>query len=406
MIVIGLTGGIGTGKSTVSGFLAELGAAVIDADKLGHELYRPHGEAWQEVVAAFGREILDPDGQINRPRLGQIVFRGPESLKRLNSIMHPRMRRLAAERLEEFRRQGVKLAVLEAAILIEANWTDLADQVWAVVAPEDVVVERLVRNKGLSAEQVKARIHAQLSAEERIKRARVVIYTNCDLDEVRWKVRLHWQHLVAGQASLPVGSALKEKIKQVLSGRVSKHIDDPKVRRSAVLLPLFEKQGQYYLLFTRRTEGVNYHKGQISFPGGRHEHQDKTELQTALREGFEEIGLRPEDVEILGKLDDMPTVVSNFIIAPFVAIIPGDYNFVTDPVEVKEIICVPLSAFWKDTRFWIETARQGRPRPTFFWDYKGQVIWGATGLILKSFLDLILPPPYLAEVQNEMKPKL
>ena len=396
VIVIGLTGGIGTGKSTVSGFLAELGAAGLDADKLGHELLRPHSDVWQEVVAAFGRGILAPDGQIDRAKLGQVVFQDSQALKRLNSIMHPRMYKLAAERLEGWRKQGVALAVLEATLLIEANWIPLADQVWVTVAPEDVVVERLGRNKGISPEDVRSRIRSQMSAAERIKHARVVIHTDCSLEELRSRVRVHWQHLMASQEGLPGGLELKQRIKQVLSERVKKRLEDRRLRRSAVLLPLFEQEGQYCLVFTRRTEEVNYHKGQISFPGGAISSQDKTAQEAALRESSEEIGLRPEDVEILGELDDMYTVASNFIITPFVALVPGSYHFVPNPAEVKNILSIPLNAFWKEARFWLEGGEvRGQNITAHFFEYQGQVVWGATARILKGFLDLLIPPPQL-----------
>ena len=401
MIVIGITGGIGTGKSTVSGFLAELGAAVIDADKLGHELLQPHSDAWPDLVSAFGRDILNTGDQIDRAKLGQIVFGNPQALQKLNDIMHPRMYQLAAERIEGLRKQGVSLVVLEAALLIEANWIPLVDQVWVTIASEEVVVERLGKNKGIAPEDVRARIRSQLSAAERIKHARVVLYTDCSLERLRTRVRLHWQHLMASQMELPGGPELKQIIKQALSKRVKKRIDDSRRRRSAVLMPLFERDGQYCLLFTRRTDEVNYHKGQICFPGGGISSQDKTAQETALRESFEEIGIRPEDVEILGELDDMYTVASDFIITPFVGVIPGSYHFVSNPTEVKEILSIPLNAFWKETRFWLEGSSligsngAAHPYDAHFFEYQCNVVWGATARILKGFLDMLLPPPKL-----------
>ena len=396
MIVIGITGGIGTGKSTVSGFLAELGAAVIDADKLGHELLQPHSDAWPDLVSAFGRDILAPEDQIDRARLGQIVFGNPQALQKLNNIMHPRMYRLAAERIEGLRKQGVSLVVLEAALLIEANWIPLVDQVWVTVATEEVVVERLGKNKGIAPDDVRVRIHSQLSAAERIKYSKVVINTDCSLEELRSRVRLHWQFLIASQGKLPNSFELKQRIKQVLSGRDPKRLRNTTLKRAAVLMALFERGGEYHVLFTRRTEEVNYHKGQISFPGGSISSQDKTALDTALRESYEEIGLRPEDVEILGDLDDMYTVSSNFIVTPFVAIVPAEYNYVPNPAEVKEILSIPLNAFWRETRFWLEASSlRGHAMTAYFFEYKGQVIWGATARILKGFLDLLVPPPQL-----------
>lgn len=195
MKVIGLTGGIGSGKSTVSQYLAELGAVVIDADKVGHQAFKPDTEAWHEVVAAFGRQVVAPSGEIDRQKLGGIVFGNPESLARLNRIMHPKMHDMMAAQIEEYRRQGVDVVVIEAAILLEANWTPLVDEVWVTVAGEAAVLERLKAQRGMEAEQTLARIRSQLTTEERVKQADVVISNDGDLDEVKAKVRELWQRL-------------------------------------------------------------------------------------------------------------------------------------------------------------------------------------------------------------------
>ncbi|MCJ7743038.1 MAG: dephospho-CoA kinase, partial [Dehalococcoidales bacterium] len=115
--VIGLTGGIGSGKSTVSQYLKELGAVIIDADKVGHEAFEPGTEAWREAVATFGRDIVTPNGEIDRKKLGAIVFDSPPALMQLNRIMHPKMRDMMKAQIDEYRRQGVAVVVLEAAIL-------------------------------------------------------------------------------------------------------------------------------------------------------------------------------------------------------------------------------------------------------------------------------------------------
>jgi dephospho-CoA kinase len=195
MKVIGLTGGIGSGKSTVSRFLAELGAVIINADKVGHEAYKPDTEVWREVVAAFGEQILTPSGDIDRKKLGEIVFGNAEALARLNQIMHPRMYDMVKAQLEEHQRQGVDVVVLEAPLLIDAGWTSLVDEVWVTVASESTVLRRLKEQVGLSEQQVLARIHSQLSSEERVKHADVVINNDGDLDELRAKVDKLWQGL-------------------------------------------------------------------------------------------------------------------------------------------------------------------------------------------------------------------
>jgi dephospho-CoA kinase len=194
--VIGLTGGIGTGKSTVTQMLAKLGAAVIDADKVGHQIYLPDLPAWREIVDTFGAEVLNTDRTINRQALGKIVFADPEGLRRLNRIVHPKMFDRMVELIAEVRAQGsVKAVVVEAAVLIEANWTPLVDQVWVVVASEAVVVERLAKQRHLSPEQVRTRIAAQLPDDERLKHAQVVIRNDGSLEDVRDAVQRAWDQL-------------------------------------------------------------------------------------------------------------------------------------------------------------------------------------------------------------------
>ena len=198
MKVIGLTGGIGSGKSTVSQFLAKLGAVIIDADKVGHEAFEPDTELWQGVVATFGRQILTPKGDIDRGKLGKIVFGSSESLAWLNRIMHPRMYVMVKAQLEEYRRQGVDVVVLEAPLLLEAGWTPLVDEVWIVIAPEATVLKRLQERTGLSEPESLARIHSQMSNEERVKQADVVINNDCDLADLKARVSELWQRLNTG----------------------------------------------------------------------------------------------------------------------------------------------------------------------------------------------------------------
>jgi dephospho-CoA kinase len=201
MFVIGLTGGIGSGKSTVSDMLRAKGAAVVYADLLGHEVYRPDTAVWGEVVAAFGREVLAADGEVDRRKLGSIVFADPEARRRLDAITHPPMRRLMAERLDELRRQGARVAVLEAALLIEAGWVDLTDEVWLTLAPPAVAAQRLMARNGLSREEAEARIASQLSNAERLERANVVIDTDCSLPEVARRVDELWEGLATRLAA-------------------------------------------------------------------------------------------------------------------------------------------------------------------------------------------------------------
>lgn len=195
MKVIGLTGGIGSGKSTVSQFLAELGTVIVNADEIGHQALKPNTEAWHEVVAAFGRQILTTNGNIDRKKLGKVVFGDSESLLRLNRIMHPRMYNMVKARLEGYQGQGVGVVVLEAPLLLEANWTSLVDEIWVTVASESTVLRRLQEKTGLSKSESLARLRSQMSNEERVKHADVIIDTDCDLNELRRKVKELWCRL-------------------------------------------------------------------------------------------------------------------------------------------------------------------------------------------------------------------
>ena len=204
MKVIGLTGGIGSGKSTVSQFLEELGAVIIDADKVGHEAFEPDTESFREVVDAFGEEILNPDGEIDRQKLGKIVFSDPKALTKLNNIVHPRIYELIKARLEDYRRRGVEVVVLEMPLLVEVplsmkagqpTLSDELDEVWVTVAPEAVVLQRLGKKAGLSEPEARARIRSQLPSEERLKHADVVIDTDCSLDELKARVAKLWHAL-------------------------------------------------------------------------------------------------------------------------------------------------------------------------------------------------------------------
>jgi dephospho-CoA kinase len=196
MIVIGLTGGIGTGKSEVARILQGLGATLISADQVGHEAYRPHSEVWQEVVKAFGEEILQPDGEIDRKKLGSIVFSDPQQLVRLNQIMHPRMARMVAQQIEGLRQEGVPVVVVEAALLFEAGWDSLVDEVWTTDSAIEVVISRLQARNGLSEEEIRKRINSQMPAKERLARSDVVIDNSGDVANLERTVQSLWNNRV------------------------------------------------------------------------------------------------------------------------------------------------------------------------------------------------------------------
>jgi dephospho-CoA kinase len=195
MIIIGLTGGILSGKSTVADMLAEKGAVIIDADKIGHEAYKPHTETWQRLVDTFGEWILRRNGEIDRKKLSDIVFSDPASLTLLNQIVHPRMRQMIEDEIEHIRAKDVNVVVLEAAVLIEAKWNDLVDEIWVTVAPEDIIIDRLQNRSGFTEEQARARIRSQLPTEEKVKHADAIIDTNCSLSDVSFRVLELWEQL-------------------------------------------------------------------------------------------------------------------------------------------------------------------------------------------------------------------
>jgi len=182
---------------------------------------------------------------------------------------------------------------------------------------------------------------------------------------------------------------MKQRLKQALSQRQKQHIINAELVRSAVIIPIYDKQGQYHILFTKRTQEVKDHKGQISFPGGAFQKEDGTLVNTALRECAEEIGLVLGDVEILGELDDFVTQASNYIISPFVGFIPWPYQFKMNEEEIEEIIEIPISALLDMGRLREETGIIDDEEVTsFFYHYLGKVIWGATARILHQFLDI------------------
>jgi len=183
--------------------------------------------------------------------------------------------------------------------------------------------------------------------------------------------------------------AMEQRLKQALSRRQKQRITDAGLVPSAVLVPIYCQQEQYCVLFTQRTERMKEHKGQISFPGGARQEGDKTLLDTALRESAEEIGLAPGEVVVLGELDDALTATSNYVISPFVGVIPWPYKFKVDGWETEDIIEVPISALMdKCSRRQETEVIGGREITSYFYHYQGKIIWGATARILHQFLEI------------------
>lgn len=197
LIVIGLTGGIAAGKSTVARHLAALGAVVIDADKLGHRVYERGQPAFAEVVAAFGRDVVGSDGEIDRKALGAKVFGDAAALRRLTDIVWPAILVLAKAEIAAARAAAAEVVVLEAAVLIEASWQHAVDEVWAVTVTPDVALARATARDGVDAAAVQARIDAQLDNEARAAHAQVVIDNGGSDAALRSQVDAEWQRLQA-----------------------------------------------------------------------------------------------------------------------------------------------------------------------------------------------------------------
>jgi len=199
MLVIGLAGGIGTGKSEVARFLQELGAVVIDADRVGHEVYTPHTEAWHEIIRTFGRDVLKANGEVDRRKLAALVFGDPQALAQLEAITHPAITERVRERIEELKRQGARVVVLEAIKLTRTAAAELVDEVWVTYSSEERVVERLARRGNLKVEEVKQRIEAQLPFAEMKRAAQVVVENQGSLQELRDRVQSLWESRVKGR---------------------------------------------------------------------------------------------------------------------------------------------------------------------------------------------------------------
>jgi dephospho-CoA kinase len=200
-MIIGLTGGIGAGKSVVGAILTDLGAHVIDTDKVGHRVYEPGSDGWRRLVETFGREIVAADGTIDRKRLGAIVFADAAKRQQLNAIVHPLIFGEIMREISDRRAAGFDgPIVLEAPILLEAKGTGLVDEIWVVTAPRGAVRGRLVGSRAMTDAEIDARVGAQLDDAERRKHADVVIENDGDLVTLRARVEEAWRRLTAPSA--------------------------------------------------------------------------------------------------------------------------------------------------------------------------------------------------------------
>ncbi len=196
--VIGLTGGIASGKSTVARMLAELGAAVIDADQVAREVVRPGQPALEAIVAAFGAAALTPTGELDRKRLAARIFADPAARRRLERITHPRIAEETARRVAELGERGVPVAIYEASLLVEGGMHTGLDGLIVVAAPEDVQRRRMQERDGFSPEEATRRLAAQAPLRDKIAVADYVVDGSTDLETTRAQVAAAWQDIVAG----------------------------------------------------------------------------------------------------------------------------------------------------------------------------------------------------------------
>jgi dephospho-CoA kinase len=208
--VVGLTGGIGTGKSTVSRLLAELGAEVIDSDAIVHELQAPGTPLLAAIEEAFGPEVIRPDGSLDRAAVASIVFRDEASRRRLNALVHPAVGRETARRLEAARARGARLVILDIPLLFETRLAGRASRanlgataVVVVYAPRELQVRRLVERNGYERAEAERRVEAQLPIEEKRERADYVIDNSGSLEETRRQVQALYERLVGRDVPEP-----------------------------------------------------------------------------------------------------------------------------------------------------------------------------------------------------------
>lgn len=195
MKTIGLTGIFGSGKSTVAGFLGELGAAIIDADRIVHQLYVPEAEGYRQIVDLFGPGVIDAEGNLDRQKIADIIFTDKIARAKLDATIHPLVTQQIKSLLAEHRRCHTPVVVVEVPLLIEANMMSLVDEIWVTTAPREVVFRRLSHKSGMPYADVLARIHAQLPVRDQVRYATRVISTDTTLEHLKAKIQRLWKKM-------------------------------------------------------------------------------------------------------------------------------------------------------------------------------------------------------------------
>ena len=193
MFVIGLTGRIGSGKTEASKILEAFGAKTINADIFGHYIYKKNTKAWKKIVEEFGKTILDKDGNIVRSKLAKRVFSSKSELEKLNHICHPEIKNLVIKKLNQFRLDEINIVVVEAAILIEANWKDIVDEVWSIESKTSIIFNRVEKRDNINQSAIQSRIDSQIDNATRLKHSDIVITNNDTIEELKKNLSGIWE---------------------------------------------------------------------------------------------------------------------------------------------------------------------------------------------------------------------
>ena len=193
--VIGLTGGIASGKSSIAKRLEKLGAQILSADLVGHSVYEPGTEAFNEIIDDFGVGVLNKDGFIDRKKLGSIVFDDSLKLQKLNAIVWPAIMEKIKIWIEETSKKGDQVCVIEAALLLEAGWDEVVDEIWVCIIPEVEAIKRLGDRNGLSIDEAKKRLSNQITNKDRVSQANIVLSTQWAPEYTQKQVEKAWEGL-------------------------------------------------------------------------------------------------------------------------------------------------------------------------------------------------------------------
>ena len=199
MLTVGLTGGIASGKSTVSSKLKDYGALIIDADQIAREVVKKNGSAWREIRDYFGVEVLLPSGEINRKVLGRIVFNNEEARQFLNEVTHPEILRRSENLIELYKKQDKDLVILDAPLLIESGAYTMVEKVWVVYCSKPIQIKRLMTRDGISWGDAVKRIETQMPLDEKLHYADEVINSEGDLEETEAQIKELWRRYLGGR---------------------------------------------------------------------------------------------------------------------------------------------------------------------------------------------------------------